>query len=564
MTARSSVAALAVAAVCAADSAAAQSFEPTAFTQLAGVSGCMMQIGYDVDHGCTRVGGLALARSVTLSPDERFVYVASGGTFSVGANGIAVFRRDTASGALTRAGCVTASAGDGRLASEGACARGDALLGAADVAISADGRHAYVAAAGAGGIAWLDRDAESGALRPGGCLKDTPRGDRCGRAPLLGGAVSVVVSPDGAHVYVAATDNSAVHALRRDAVTGALTPAQCVTETGADGACDAAAGLQDVDDLAIAPDGRWVFATGGSGAVAIFARDAHTGLLAVTGCLFTEAPDVGPCRDAGGIAGAAGIAVSPDSRDVSVAAPSGESLASFRVQPDGRLLETGCLQRVPANREDGMTPDKRCRPATALWAPREIVVSADGRTVFAGGYDTITSYRRDPETGTLTQSGCAEEERSSKACLQVRATLGVNALAATADGRNIYVTAEAENAVTVLGAAVTVRSSVLRVGRSGQVAIAVECPAVRARPCAGDIAAGSAAKRAFRLDPGARTRVRVPITAHARRVLARRGIVRLAVRAGDREGSQRPTRHRVVLRAAGDLTRRLQPAGKQR
>jgi 6-phosphogluconolactonase (cycloisomerase 2 family) len=508
-----------------------------------------MQIGYEAEHDCARVGGLLRARSVALSPDERFVYVASGGSLSVGSNGVAIFSRDPAGGALTKAGCVTATAGDGRVGSEGACARGDSLLGAADVAISPDGRHAYVAAAGAGGIAWLARDAATGGLAPAGCVKDRPRADRCADAPLLSGAASVVVSPDGAHVYAAAPDNSAVHALSRDAATGALAPVQCVTETGADGLCDAAPGLQDVREVAIAPDGRSLFATGWSGVVAAFARDAVTGRLSAAGCLLADAPEPGPCRDAGGLVGAAGVAVSPDSRDVYVASPVAEAVSSFRVQLDGSLRETGCLQRVPEERTDGMTPDKRCRPATALWEPSEIVVSADGRTVFAGGLDTITSYRRDPQTGTLTQTGCAEEDVTSESCLRARATFGVNALAATADGRNLYLTADGENAVTVLGAAVTVRSSVLRADRSGRVRIAIGCPSVRSRSCAGELRAGRSAKRAFRLDPGARTRVRVRLSASARRSLARRGSVRLTVRAGDRDGALLETRHRVLVRA---------------
>ena len=71
------------------------------------------------------------------------------------------------------------------------------------------------------------------------------------------------------------------------------------------------------------------------------------------------------------------------------------------------------------------------------------MVSADGRTVFAGGSDTVTSYLRDPATGRLVQTGCAEEQRTSPLCREVRATFGVNALATTADGHSVFVTADA-------------------------------------------------------------------------------------------------------------------------
>jgi DNA-binding beta-propeller fold protein YncE len=520
--------------------------DPSAFTQLSGADGCLMQIGHDAEHGCLRVGGLALARSVALSPDDRYLYVASGGSLAVGSNGVVTLRRDPSSGALTWLGCVTANGGDGRVGSEGACARGDALLGAADIAISPDGGTAYVAAAGAGGLAWLSRDAASGMLTPAGCLKDFPRGDRCGHAPHLSGATSVAVSPDGLDVYVASPVTASVHTLHRAAGSPAPVPVQCLAETGLDGACEPAAGLQLVRDVTVSPDGRAVYAAGGSGAVTAFSRDPATGRLTERDCLLANAPEPGPCEHATGIAGAAGVAVSPDGRDVYVAAARSEAVASFRVEPDGGLRQTGCLQRRPS----GPHRDGPCRPATALWNPREIVVSADGRTVFAGGLDTITSYRRDPDTGRLTQLGCAEEDQSSELCLEVRATLGVNALAATADGRNVYVTADAESAVAVLGAAVTILSGALRADRAGRVRVRLHCPAARVRPCAGAVRIGRGPARAYRLHRGSRTVVRVRMARRALRRLERRGRARLGVRASDRTRTLRDTRRRVVVRAA--------------
>ena len=104
--------------------------QAAAFTQLPGAAGCLMQIDHEVDHGCGRVGGLDGAQRLTLSPDDRFVYVASGGTMFGGSNGVVTFRRDPSSGALTKAGCVTATSGDGRAGTERACTRGDALIGA--------------------------------------------------------------------------------------------------------------------------------------------------------------------------------------------------------------------------------------------------------------------------------------------------------------------------------------------------------------------------------------------------------------------------------------------------
>jgi hypothetical protein len=104
----------------------------------------------------------------------------------------------------------------------------------------------------------------------------------------------------------------------------------------------------------------------------------------------------------------------------------------------------------PAEPAGARPRDKRCRRATAIWDPREVLVSGDGRTVFGGGSDTVTSYRRGPTTGRLVQRGCAEEQQTSRSCREVRATAGVNALATTADGGSVHVTADAESAVAVL------------------------------------------------------------------------------------------------------------------
>jgi 6-phosphogluconolactonase (cycloisomerase 2 family) len=427
---------------------AAAKVDPTTFSQLSGQRGCLMQIGYPIDHGCARVAGMWHAQGIAMSPDERFVYVASGGSLSGGSNGVTIFRRLPRTGGLVKAGCVTATSGDGRAGTEGICNRGDALLGATGIAMSPDGRTLFVAAAKSGGVAWLARNPETGALVPSGCVKDAPREDRCGAVSHLAGAAAVAVAPDGRDLYVASPGTSALHVMRLDP-DGAPRRVQCLSETGFDGACDTAPGMARVDELAVSPDGLAVYTVGQGGIVTAFARDPATGRLAETMCLLDASPGDGPCVGADGIRGAAAVAVSPDSRDVYVVARRSQAVTSFHVESGVRLRQTGCLQRTPRGKRPR---EKRCHRATAVWSPREVVVTGDGRTVFAGGADTVTSFRRDPATGRLVQTGCAEEEQSSKSCREVRATFGINALAASADGRNVYVTADAENAVAVLRA----------------------------------------------------------------------------------------------------------------
>ena len=430
----------------------------SAIAQLAGTDGCVMHF----DRRRVRSwAAIAAARwlelaGVTVSPDDRFVYAVAGGTLNDGTDGVLTFARVAGTGALRPVGCITANGGDGRVGSEGLCQRGDALVGARDIAISPDGETAYVASSGSGGLAWLKRDKLTGRLTPSGCVKDTPRADRCSEMPNLLGASAVAVSPDGNDVYVAAATSGALHAFERDPVTGDLVAVQCLSETGSDGACEAAPALQAVTDLAVAPDGKSVYAAGVSGAVARFARDPKTGILTETACLLESAPAGGPCRDAAGIAGAAGVAVSSDSGDLYVAASSSEAVTSFRAGPDGALSQTGCIMR--ATDEDGVSAspvEPGCTAGTEVWEPVAIAASADGRTVYAAGADTVTSYRRDPASGALRQTGCAEEDTSGF-CQAARAIDGVRAIAVTSDGTNVYTASDSENAVAVFGATVSV------------------------------------------------------------------------------------------------------------
>jgi 6-phosphogluconolactonase (cycloisomerase 2 family) len=536
------------------DRASAQAAPGTAIAQLAGTDGCAMQIENDLEHGCARAGGLQDAQGVTLSPDQRFVYVVSGGTLDEGTNGVVAFARDPATGALRPVGCTTANGGDGRVGSEGLCARGDALVGAIDLAFSPDGAHAYVASEGSAGVAWLTRNAVTGQLAPVGCAKDAPRADRCTEVPHLLGASGVAVSPDGRDVYVAAAGSSALHAFARDPATGALTRRQCLSETGSDGACAATPGLQRVVDVTVAPDGRAVYAAGLSGAVVRFARDAATGTLTETACVLERAPAGGPCRDANGIDGANAVAVSPDSRDVYVAASRSEAVTSFRTAADGTLVASSCIQRVPDEDEaDTRRLEPGCQGGTSVWQPEAIAVAADGRSVYAAGLDTVTSYRRDPAFGALRQTGCVEEERTAVVCQEGRALNGVTAIAVTSDGRNVYTAAAGnENAVATFGATVGVDAASLTLRRAGTIRVPLRCPRVVARACAGTVAlAGPRANgaRSFRLQPGTRRALAVAAPRAVRRALRDRATAAVTVRVTDARGVlERLTRRMTVRR----------------
>src|SRR4051812_18866346 len=96
----------------------------SSFAQLTGERGCILQAGinldpdeYDLPAGCGRASGLVRARGIAMSPDDKQVYVVSGGTPFGGSSAVVTFQRSSSDGALSFSSCVSDSGGDGRAGS---------------------------------------------------------------------------------------------------------------------------------------------------------------------------------------------------------------------------------------------------------------------------------------------------------------------------------------------------------------------------------------------------------------------------------------------------------------
>ena len=152
--------------------------------------------------------GLDGPHGIAQSPDGRSVYFPTETDDTT-----TTFVRDTATGALTYAGCIRdiGSAGSG-------CASAEGLNGSRQVQISAGGSSVYVAAAEDDAIVVFDRDAATGALAWDSCVRDAdrPSANRCVVAQGLDGARGVGISPDGDCVYVAAELDDTVAVFHRE------------------------------------------------------------------------------------------------------------------------------------------------------------------------------------------------------------------------------------------------------------------------------------------------------------------------------------------------------------
>jgi DNA-binding beta-propeller fold protein YncE len=277
----------------------------------------------------------------------------------------------------------------------GRCASAESLDGAYDVAVSPDGKHVYVGSFQADSISTFARDPASGTLHqlPGGtgCLVDQPFQTVCGAAPAIDGISSITVSPDGRNVYAASYFSHAVVTFVRDRATGELSPLEtetgCISEAEIEYQCATGIGVFGAASAAVSPDGRHVYVAGSlGGTVAVFARARGTGAL-------TQ------------LSGAA-----------------------------------GCVRDSELDFE-GDT----CGKAFALDSATSVVVSPDGRNVYASSFGSaaVAIFARNRSTGALTPlagtAGCLSEIRAVPACASARALEGAFGVTVSPDGKSVYV-----------------------------------------------------------------------------------------------------------------------------
>ncbi len=294
-----------------------------ALTQLAGTAGCVSQGG--TGGACADGRALTSARSVAVSPDGRFVYV---GSRDGSTNSIAVFARNTSTGALLQLG---ATAG---CLSEAASADGCAVaphLGAADLAIAPNGGALYAAAGADDTVATLTRNVSTGALTvPAGvaaCISETGTGGDCRDGRALDAPVGLAVSPDSRTVYAASRNSDALAVLPTDPSGGlgqSAATTGCVSETGA-GPCVDGSGLNGASSVALTRAGDFAYvASSVSDAVSALALSGGAALP--VGCI-SQTGSSGACATGPALNGANGVAVTSDSRSVYAAASVSQAIS---------------------------------------------------------------------------------------------------------------------------------------------------------------------------------------------------------------------------------------------
>lgn len=363
------------------------------------------------------LSGFNSVRFVTVSPDGRNVYTASGD------HSLGIFARNPRSGKLAYKGCITGSTGANSTGKRRACRPiptatrayegiHSGLGGPASLAFSPDGRFAYVAARGDAAVSTFARNRD-GTLSFQGCLTGGISGFVVGLA-----SVCAQVAPDNSH----------------------------------------GSGLRGVNRIVLSPDGTSLYASSPkTSSVTEFRRDPASGQLTFLGCVTGESRGLGPgnpCR-AIPLAKEAGfdsgmwlierLAISRDGRSLYGAARGDDGIAAFSRGPaTGTLTPLGSFG--------------------ALEEPTDLALSPGGRSLFvaARGDAAILRYARDPGSGDLTFKGCVTGRRTSAPPTGGRcglvlgrggvAQLGFGGLSSLAiAGGGLYATATDQSAISRFG-----------------------------------------------------------------------------------------------------------------
>ncbi len=243
--------------------------------------------------------------------------------------------------------------------------------------ISPDGKHVYVPISSSDSIVIFSRNSGDGTLTYVDTLVDD-----LDEIDGLDGAIDIAFSSDGEDAYVVGSTESSVTHFTRNSSTGALTFQTKVTDD--DGGVD---NLSTPHRAAISPDDKHIYVTSRiEDAVTVFSRDAGAGTLT-----FVEAKVHGH-DGINTLDRAHGVAISPDGASVYISSLSSQSITVF-----SRDSSTGQLTFQEAHKHN-------VDWVTGLLAPHELIIDPDGNNVYVADRsgNALTVFLRDLDTGRLS------------------------------------------------------------------------------------------------------------------------------------------------------------------
>lgn len=270
-----------------------------------------------IEGGESGVPDLVRPTALVISSDGLHAYATSETK-----NAVLRFSRDPASGALTFMNSYKASS---------AGFTGAKLGGAFDLALSPNEDFLYVAALNDDAVTVLSRNIGDGSL---GFVQSRVNGQSYGGVTVQGmdEAVKVAVSPDGQHVYALGRASNAVAAFTRDPADGSLIFLHALNNTS-----PGLSALSRPQGLVVSADGAQIYVSARFGnAVFVLNRDAASG-SGQFGRISAAQANVDGLLGVTGLKGAFGMDLSPDGKHLYVASESDDAVVLFDRAQNGQL-----------------------------------------------------------------------------------------------------------------------------------------------------------------------------------------------------------------------------------
>jgi uncharacterized repeat protein (TIGR01451 family) len=375
------------------------------------------------DDGISEIDGLAGAAAVAGYGDSLYVAATDD-------NAIGVFRRDGN----------PSSSDYGSLqfveAIRGGTSGVTGLTSVRDLTISDDGHHVYAASSLDNAVVTFSRDLVSGRLTFISAHQNGVDG-----ISGLSGANRLALAPDQEHLYVSGAFGNSIAVFRRQSDVSAPDFGHLNFVEYKQEGVDGVDGLASPRALAVTPDGKHVYALGGSSnAVTVFQRNPTSG-SASFGRLSYVTHYSNNDADVTGLAGVRDLAIRADGQTVYVLGNSDGTLVQFeRDDANGHLEFVEFLQ-------DGFGS------TSALAGAQRLHLEADGESVLVVGGQggTIARYALDADDATLSFAEIITDgDEAPLTGGQVFGLDGASDLWASADGGHVYVTSSQSNALVVL------------------------------------------------------------------------------------------------------------------
>lgn len=288
---------------------------------------------------------------------------------------------------------------------------------------------------GAGALSFVD----CWSTRPAaGCT------DLSGVTESLNTTGSLEISPDGADVYTTSDSNPGAVTHFSRGMDGGLTFESCVSSGAVPGCTDLGPttnAIQLVSPVVISPDGADIYVGADTrSAIIHFRRNLADGSFAFDSCLTSSTSTTGCAELATSAARRIveeGLTISADGRHVYSA-----SLAQAAVVQYNRAADTGALTQVDCITTAGATTNCRQIPDVEFQSLVNLTIANDGASVYASGLaaNAVFGLDRDRRTGTLSFNDCISST-GAEPCID----LSMTAANSTAEPTGIAVSPRGES-----------------------------------------------------------------------------------------------------------------------